>query len=452
MIKSIPVARLVPGMFVHSLNCDWIEHDFLRSAFLVRDEATVARVRAIGVRDVLIDTGRGADLPAAAEETGAAEPAAVALQADPPDVVAPPAASEGAARDPESGNEVDASAAAPQRTRQDGGDEAKAPDAAGENPRAFGTVPVATEIGRARRLYLEAQQIVRELMDDVRFGRPLRIAKAASVVERVIASIFRQPSALLPLVRLKEHDQYTFMHSVATCALLANLGRALRLPGDEILAMSIGALLHDVGKARVPDDILNKPAKLSEAEFEKMKSHVVQTKIILHNTPGVGPIALGVAAEHHERFDGSGYPNRLRGDEISRHGQMGAIVDVYDALTSDRVYHKGLPPTLALRKLLEGSGKQFDPKLVHAFIHALGIYPSGSLVRLESGTLAVVQEQNPANALQPRLLVIFDIARQCYVAPYRLDLADGRDRIVQYEDFAHWRIDARHWLPGEHQT
>lgn len=425
MIKLIPVARLVPGMFVHDLNCGWIEHDFLRRAFAVRDEATAARVRAIGVHEIYIDTRRGADVDEAADA----------------DLAIPGAGAPRTAGGGES-ERLACAATDDERGGLDGAD----------NAPVFANASTGAEIDPVRALHREALQLVRELMTDVRFGRPLRIGRIAPVVEGLVASVFRQPDTLLPLVRLKEHDEYTFMHSVSTCALLANFGHALQLPDDEIREMAIGALLHDIGKAHVPDGILNKPAKLSAAEFDTMKTHVVQTKIILQNTPGISDIALDVAAQHHERSDGSGYPNRLSGGEISRHGRMGAIVDVYDALTSDRVYHKGLPPGLALRKLYESSDKQLDRKLVHAFIRSLGIYPSGSLVRLESGGLAVVQEQNPDNALQPRLLVIFDSARHAYVAPHRLDLAEGTDRIVQYEDFAHWGIDARQWLPGAKST
>lgn len=443
MIKRIPVAKLIPGMFIHSLNCDWIEHDFLRSAFAVRDEAMVARVHATGVDEIYIDTQRGADVD----------------DADDFDTVLPHAARAAAAPRSEDGDETPAGPAlrtcegpAPAPSGGEApGDGRRRLDGIADDIPAFTDVPAAAEIDHARALQRHAQQVVRELMAGVRLGRPIQVEKVERAVQGLVASVFRQPGALLPLVRLKKHDEYTFMHSVSTCALLANFGRTLGLSAEVIHEMSVGALLHDVGKAHIPDDILNKPTKLTDAEFEKMKTHVVQTKIILQNTPGVGPVAQCIAAEHHEHFDGSGYPNRLKGAEISRYGRMGSIVDVYDALTSDRIYRKGMPPTLALRKLLEWSGTHFDPELVHAFIRSVGIYPSGSLVRLESGKLAVIQEQN-ANLLHPKVLVIFDIARHAWVTPYLLDTSRGTDRVVQYEDFGQWRINAAHWLPGDHRT
>ena len=212
--------------------------------------------------------------------------------------------------------------------------------------------------------------------------------KVEPLVEKMVDSIFRHQDALIPLARLKTHDEYTFQHSVSVCALMVAFARGLKLSREVIKEIAIGALLHDVGKAKVPDDILNKPGKLTDGEFDKMKSHVVQSKIILHNTPGISEIALDVAAQHHERFDGTGYPNKLKGQEISFYGQMGAIVDVYDAITSNRVYHKGMAPTDALKKLLEWSKFHFNPELVQSFIRTIGIYPSGSLVRLESGRMS----------------------------------------------------------------
>lgn len=399
MIKLIRIEQLAPGMYLHDLNCDWIDHDFVRSQFAVKDSATVERVRRVGVQEVYIDTARGCDVPDA--------PSAADAQ-----------------------RELDATL----------------DRIASAAPPSFENTALSAEIVRARQLQGEARQIVRDVMGDIRIGKQIELEKVEPLVENIVASIFRKADALLPLLHLKDHDDYTFLHSVSVCALLTSFARTLELPREIIKEISIGALLHDVGKAKVPDNILNKPAKLTEAEFDKMKSHVVQSKIILMNTPGISQIALDVAAQHHERFDGTGYPNKLKGDEISLYGQMGAIVDVYDAITSNRVYHKGMPPTQALRKLLEWSKYHFDPRLVHAFIRSVGIYPSGSLVRLHSDTLAVVQEQRADNLLQPKVLVIYDAKRRCYVTPQLLELHRSNDRIVEHEDFDAWGIDPARWI------
>lgn len=389
-------------MYIHDLNCAWIDHNFVRNQFEIKDEATLARVCAIGVREVLIDVSRGIDVEAAPETT---------------EVEAPLPAAE----------ELRAALEA-----------AEAPDA---------KISVHDEMGRARALHREANRIVRDMMGDLRLGKQIELEQIEPVVERIVDSVFRNANSLLPLARLKMHDQYTFQHSVSVCALMTSFARTLEMPRDVIREIALGALLHDVGKAKVPDEILNKPAQLTDAEFEKMKNHVVQSKIILQATPGISTVALDVAAQHHERHDGTGYPNKLAGEQISVYGQMGAIVDVYDAITSNRVYRRGMPPTEALRKLLSWSKTHFEPRLVQAFIRSIGIYPSGSLVRLESGRLAVVMEQNADKLMQPVVKVIYH-SKGHYLTPEILDLRRGKDTIVDHEDFDTWKIDPARWLPA----
>jgi putative nucleotidyltransferase with HDIG domain len=310
-------------------------------------------------------------------------------------------------------------------------------------------VALEEEVQRARKLHAEASRVVKGMLRDVRLGKQIELEQVEPVVEQMVDSIFRNQDALLPLARLKEHDNYTFQHSVSVCALLVSFARGLGLERAIIKEIAIGGLLHDVGKAKVPDEILNKPAKLTDAEFARMKSHVVQSIVILQNTPGISQIALDVAGQHHERYDGSGYPNKLKGEEISLYGRMGAIVDVYDALTSDRVYHKGMAPTAALGRLLEWAKFHFDPELVRAYVRSVGIYPTGSLVKLESGRLAVVTEQHEDKPMQPKVRVIFHGVHKRYLPPEMLDLSwkGCQDRILGHEEFETWGIDARRWLP-----
>jgi putative nucleotidyltransferase with HDIG domain len=309
-------------------------------------------------------------------------------------------------------------------------------------------VNLTQEVERARVLHSEANRIVRNLIQDVRLGKQVELEQVEPVVENIIDSVFRNQDALLPLARLKDHDNYTFQHSVSVSALLVSFARGLKMARPIIKEIAIGGLLHDVGKAKVPDDILNKPAKLTDAEFAKMKSHVVQSILILQNTPGISQIALDVAGQHHERFDGTGYPNKLKGDEISLYGRMGAIVDVYDAITSDRCYHKGMAPTAALGRLLEWSKYHFDPELVRAYVKSLGIYPTGSLVRLHSGRLGVVIEQHEESMMRPKVRVIFHAEHQRYLPPEVLDLSwpGCLDKITGHEEYDAWNIDPKRWI------
>lgn len=402
MIKQIRVDQLKPGMFIHDLNCGWLDHPFLTNAFHVRDMATVDKIIKIGIRELYIDTIKGADVWAAPTQS-----------------------------------EVNADL------------ERRLQEIAERNTDKPIIVDLKDEAARARRLQGEANKLVRNMMDDVRLGQQVEIERVEPLVEGMVDSIFRNQDALLPLVRLKNHDDYTFQHSVSVCALLVAFGRGMKLDKAVIREMALGGLLHDVGKARIPDRILNKPGKLSEDEFGHMQHHVDEGVLLLQQSPGISEIALKVTAEHHERYDGSGYPGGLVEKNISLYGQMASIVDVYDAITSERVYHKGMAPTQALKKLLEWSSHHFDPKLVQAFIRSIGIYPSGSLVMLDSKRLGVVVEQNEDKLLEPVIRVFYHAGQQHYIPPEMIDLSKfQQDRIASFESFEKWKIDPYQWLPG----
>ena len=401
MIKKISIDQLKPGMFIHDLNCGWLDHPFLKSKFHLRDAATIEKIRSLGIKELYIDTIKGADVFMARTQQ-------------------------------------EVSADLDRQMLEIAGKKDDKPIAA----------ELREEAARAQRLHGEANRIVRNVMGDIRLGLQIEVDKIEPMVEGLIDSVFRNQDALLPLARLKHHDSYTFEHCVGVCALMTAFGRGLTLPREVIKEIALGALLHDVGKTRVADEILNKPGKLSEDEFAAMKSHVVQSVIILENTPKISDTALLVAAQHHERFDGSGYPNRLQGAGISLYGQMAAIVDVYDAITSERVYHKGMPPTQALKKLLEWSEFHFDPALVQSFIRTIGIYPTGSLVRLESSRLGVVLEQNEGNLLEPVVRVFYHAGKQYYIPPEVVDLAKTQDRVAGFESYEKWNIDPYQWLPS----
>ena len=389
MIKQIRVDQLKPGMFIHDLNCGWLDHPFLTNAFHVRDMATVDKIIKIGIRELYIDTIKGADVWAAPTQS-----------------------------------EVNADL------------ERRLQEIAERNTDKPIIVDLKDEAARARRLQGEANKLVRNMMDDVRLGQQVEIERVEPLVEGMVDSIFRNQDALLPLARLKNHDDYTFQHSVSVCALLVAFGRGMKLDKAVIREMALGGLLHDVGKARIPDRILNKPGKLSEDEFGHMQHHVDEGVLLLQQSPGISEIALKVTAEHHERYDGSGYPGGLVEKNISLYGQMASIVDVYDAITSERVYHKGMAPTQALKKLLEWSSHHFDPKLVQAFIRSIGIYPSGSLVMLDSKRLGVVVEQNEDKLLEPVIRVFYHAGQQHYIPPEMIDLSKfQQDRIASFESF-----------------
>ena len=403
MAKKISIDQLKPGMFVCDLGSDWMAHPFLRSAFAVKDESMVQKIVDSGIHEVYIDPKRGddvADAPTAEEVTEHLEQEMIKV----------------------------ATEAVPERK-----------------------IPAGEELVRAKKIHGEANKIIHDIMNDVRLGKQVKVEQAEPVVMQMTESILRNGGALLSLTRVKNKDDYTFMHSVSVCALLVAFCRATDMDAATIQLAGVGGLLHDIGKVKVPDKILNKPGRLTEDEFKIMKCHVVESKKILSETDGIQEISVQVAAQHHERHDGSGYPEGLKGEAISHMGQMAAICDVYDAITSNRVYHQGLVPHEALRKIFEWSKFHFNPTLVQAFLRTIGIYPVGTLVLLESGRIGVVMEQSESNLLQPEVKVFFDSKKATYLEPANVDLSKpfghgGGDKIIGHESPEKWGIDPLKFL------
>jgi putative nucleotidyltransferase with HDIG domain len=399
MIEKIPLHGVAVGMYVHDINCEGVDPAYLPRQFLISDRATLAKVRALGTPDIFIDTSKALYLPG------------------------------GLAEEAEAGGRQ--STGAPQE------DSRHAPAI---------HIPPSSPVDDAKRLFSDATRMMRDMMNDIRIGKKIDMRQCERIVNDIMASVNRAPSVMLPLVQLKSYDQYTYQHCIAVSALAVAFGQVEDMPGQEIYEFAMGGLLHDVGKAFIPGRILNKPARLDNSEFGIMKSHVEHTTDILKKTQGVSEIAFNAAAHHHERYDGNGYPEGLQGDEISVHGQMMAIVDVYDAITSSRVYHKGVPPSEAVGRLFNLSTTHFNRRLVQAFIKGIGIYPAGSLVKLASERLAVVRDVNSEQLLKPSVLVIYDCNWQRHIIPEPLDLADSTDCIVSHEDYGSWGINQSLWL------
>ncbi|HZR02090.1 MAG TPA: HD-GYP domain-containing protein [Burkholderiales bacterium] len=235
---------------------------------------------------------------------------------------------------------------------------------------------------------------------------------------------------------------------------MVTFARAMSLDVHTVRQAGIGGLMHDLGKMLMPDEVLNKPGKLTESEFALIKRHPEEGHRLLVESGEFGDIPLDITLHHHERIDGSGYPHKLPSERITLLAKIDAIVDVYDAITSDRCYHKGLPPTDALRKLFEWSKYHFEEKLVHQFMRTIGIYPVGTLVRLESGRLGVVTEQTAGNVLAPRVRVFFSARSNCYIKPELIDIARGSDCIAGHELPAQWGLDPARflWIGSSHSA
>ena len=235
-------------------------------------------------------------------------------------------------------------------------------------------------------------------------------------------------------------DVYTFEHSVSFSVLMMAFAKSMGLSDKIIREVGIGGLLHDIGKTLTPDEILNKPGKLTAEEFVIMKEHVVHSRKILEKTKGLSQISMDIAVQHHEKYDGNGYPLGLKGDQISRYGQMSAIVDVYDALTADRCYHTGKEPSETLKLLVKWSGAHFNPTLVREFIQAVGIYPVGSLVMLSNNHLAKVIEINE-NMLNPIVEIFLNTKTRSYIPRKLIDLSKSEAiKILKVESHEKWNL------------
>jgi len=411
-LKKIPVGQVREGMYLHRLDGSWLSTPFWRRAFVLQDPADLHSLKDSGIQEVWIDISRGLDV--------LAEPDA-AVPAEPGHVSAP------------AGEQLSPHAHAP---------------ALAETGQA---VSLHEEVERARAICAQGRDRVAEMFADIRMGRAIDAGGAAALVDEIASSVARNPGALIGMARLKSADDYTYMHSVAVCGLMVALASQIGLSPADVREAGLGGLMHDLGKSQMPLDVLNKPGTLSPDEFALMKSHAEKGWRLLKNGGSVSARVMSVALHHHERYDGSGYPHKLAGEQIDLFARMGAICDVYDAITSTRPYKKAWDPAHAVRQMARWKG-HFDPVLFQAFIRSLGIYPVGSLVRLESGYLAVVCEQHTGALLTPVVRVFYSLQAAERLAPRRLDLsgAAGQDRIVGVEDPAEWGFEHLDALWTEH--
>lgn len=268
-------------------------------------------------------------------------------------------------------------------------------------------VPLAEEMLAARSIYKSCLGQARELMDNMRKGI-LDMPSAEPVVDSILESLDRNADALVGLCKLRQTDDYTYTHCVNVSVLSVMFARGLGLSGPSLHAIGMGGLFHDLGKSLIPLRILNAPRKLSDSEFDIMRRHPGLGHEQLEHVGNVPKEVLQVILEHHEKYNGEGYPHGLSGDAISFAGRVASIVDVFDALSSRRVYKEPMPLSKCLSIMYSMRGKEFHPGMVEHFIRLLGVFPVGSVVELEGGTRAVVSGSNPAFPLRPKIIVVCD--------------------------------------------
>jgi HD-GYP domain-containing protein (c-di-GMP phosphodiesterase class II) len=388
VLKKITVNQLTVGMFVHGFDASWRNHPFWRNQFPIKDQSRLREVQESGIQHCWIDVSKGRDV---SSEKTPELPAAELTNLEPQ----------------------------PKQER----------------------VSLSDELQRAARLRARAAETMRHMFTEARLGNAIEPGECVSLVDDVVESINRHPDALLSLVRLKNADEYTYLHSVAVCALMVALGRQLGLGDAQCHEAGMAGMLHDLGKAAMPQEVLNKPGKLTPAEFEIVKQHPVRGHEMLLAGAHVSEAVMDVCRHHHERVDGTGYPDGLTVEQISLLARMGAVCDVYDAVTSDRPYKAAWDPAQALSQMATWKG-HFDPAIFQSFVRSVGIYPTGSLVRMRSGRLAVVLEQNPSTLTKPRVKLFFSTKAGLPLKPQVLDLAAPHavDQIEARESPENWNF------------
>ncbi|HEX5358123.1 MAG TPA: HD-GYP domain-containing protein [Aquabacterium sp.] len=410
MLRKIPIQQLRIGMFVHEVCGSWLDHPFWRSSFKVQDARQLKQLAV--VREVIIDTAKGLDVDAPS--------APMELMDD-----------------------IEVSAAAPVVEVMDLPED--------EAPLAL-SVSFQQELVRASRIVEQSRGAMKSMFNDARLGKAVDTEHCLPLVDDITQSVSRNPGAIVSLARLKTSDDYTYMHSVAVCALMVSLAKHLHLNEADTREAGLAGLVHDLGKALMPLEVLNKPGALTPAEFAIMKGHPEAGHRMLVEGNGVGPIPLDVCLHHHEKVNGKGYPHGLKGDEISLFSKMGAVCDVYDAITSNRPYKAGWDPAESIQKMAQwAKDGHFDERIFQAFVKSIGIYPTGSLVKLKSGRLGVVVEQGSKSLLSPMVRVFFSTKSNEPITPQLIDLGDGSttDQIISRESPATWgfkNID-QFWMP-----
>ena len=378
MDHKINVAHLKTGMYVSNLDRPWIDTPFLLEGFLIQTEEDLSTLNQYCAY-VYIDTDLGIGAPQYDEETPR-------LKTNP----------------------------YLERFLQDNKKKVQY-----EN-----TKSTKEELPTAQIALTNASNQVAHIMDDVKEGKNLNIEAIRGVVEPILDSIIRNSEAYMWLSMMQKKSAYTYSHSVDNCALAIAFGRFMGLPKKDLRTLAIGLLMMDMGNVRVPEGILNKKGKLTEAEYRIVKKHVKQGVELLKTTEGMNEDIVNIALTHHERFDGSGYPAALQGTQIPVYGRMAAIIDCYDAMTSNRPFSTAKSPYAALQNIYNWRGSAFQPELVEQFLQCIGVYPTGSLVEMTNGAVAIVLEQNLTQRMRPKIILILDEEKTRLVEYQIIDLSE----------------------------
>ena len=378
---EVPAHALKPGMYVCQLDRPWDETPFLFQGFRLETENDIRMIQKHCKR-VFIDIKKSKHLELKNKET----PAASSIGNKVSKVVRPFTKSQ----------------------------TTPAPDSRARR--------LSRDLKPAIRTYDQTSRLVKSLMDEIRLGNSVNTPAAKETVSNCVESVIQNPDAMLLLSRLKNRDEYTSEHSLNVAIVSIAFGRHLGMDRDQLNEIGLCGMLHDMGKIVTPLEVLNKPGRLEGEEIEIMKQHPSHGREILMSSSGIHDSVIDVAYGHHERLDGSGYPRGLEQDKLSLYTKMVSIADVFDAVTSDRVYRDGSSSFQALRMLHSQRGQSYDPSLVINFIECVGIFPIGTVVELHNGEIGLVVQTHPRLKLKPKVRLLLD-GNKTPMEPKIIDLA-----------------------------
>ncbi len=382
MKKKINVRDARLGMYIDSLCGRWIDHPFWRKSFLLDQQKDLDELLVCGTQELWINTELGLDVESA-----------ISADSTPPDTEA-----------------------TDQKTIEQ------------EPP-----VILSDEIKRARKIHSQGRIDVTDMFKRACNKEELRLDRVLILVDEIRRSTARNPNAFLSLTRSKNKEDYLCLHSIATCALMIMLGRKMEMDQETIISLGLAGLLHDIGNIGFPEELFHQPGKLTQEEYNIVKTHPIRGWEIL-NEHHLDNIVLDVCLHHHERMDGKGYPDSLPLDSLSLFARMAAICDTYDSLISDSYYRKGISPANAIREMTKWQEGQFDKTVFHAFVKTVGFYPFGTLVKLKSGRVAVVEGQSKKSLSSPIVRVFFSTRIDEPIHQDWIDLSKVQDAIVSVEE------------------
>jgi len=386
MIKKVNVSNLRVGVYVHDFNYERQGGTLFIEKSVIKDEKTIEILEAMGINEVLIDTKKGLD---------AARPYSL-------------------------------------NQRAQGADEAIS-QINQRNNSVQPLVPLAEEFPSARKITQDAVAMAQRSIQRAIEGKPPDVGATYNLVYRMKESLNRNKDALLLLNRIRNKDEYTLYHSFSVSSLVLNVCNYSHLSESAALDYAVGALFHDIGKTSVPQRILNKPGKLSKEEFREVQRHAEYSVSLLQEAKGLPLESYDIALHHHEKFNGSGYPDGLVVDKITYGSQLTGICDVFDAITSERSYKHAMDTVEGLRIIYDGIENLFEKDLAHEFIRCIGVYPVGTCIVLEDGRNGVVVGSTD-NVMQPIVQVFYDENKKQRIKEQRIDLSRTGDTIASYSD------------------